>query len=112
MDVRQSEAVQLQTIVIMNILLLTEAQVISDKMEAYLGFLLTSKHENLTFRWRIVQGITHLMDQRVELVLPHLETVADIMTTALKEKDQKLALAATEFWSGIFQVINGNAQNE
>ena len=87
MDVRQSEAVQLQIIVIMNILLLTEGQVISDKMEAYLGFLLASKHEILTFRWRVVQGINNLMDQRVELVLPHLETVADIMTTALKEKD-------------------------
>jgi hypothetical protein len=27
------------------------------------------------------------------------------MTNALKEKDQKVALAATEFWSGILQVI-------
>lgn len=54
LDVTQSEAVQLQTIVIMNILLLTEGQVISDKMEAYIGFLLASKHEMLTFRWRVV----------------------------------------------------------
>ncbi len=34
------------------------------------------------------------------------------MTVALKEKDQKLALAATEFWSGIFQVVYVNNQNE
>ncbi len=52
------------------------------------------------------------MDQRVELILPHFHAVEDIMTVALKEKDQKLALAATEFWSGIFQVVYVNNQNE
>ena len=34
------------------------------------------------------------------------------MINALKEKDQKLALAATEFWSGIVQVVSGDTKNE
>ena len=41
------------------------------------------------------------MDQRVDLIIPHISSVLDFMTKALNEKDQKLALAATEFFSGI-----------
>jgi hypothetical protein len=33
------------------------------------------------------------------------------MMHALKEKDQKLALAATEFWSGIVEVVSGDPLN-
>jgi hypothetical protein len=38
-------------------------------------------------------------------MLAHLPSILDFMTNALKEKDQKVALAATEFWSGIMQVV-------
>ena len=34
------------------------------------------------------------------------------MTHALKEMDQRLALGATEFWSGIIQAVQGNVKNE
>jgi hypothetical protein len=47
----------MNAIVIINILVLTEAHVVSDKLEAYLNFLLDKKlHEGstLVFRWRIV----------------------------------------------------------
>jgi hypothetical protein len=43
------------------------------------------------------------MDQRVDIIINHFSAVCEIMIAALKEKDQKLALAATEFWSGIVQ---------
>ncbi len=48
------------------------------------------------------------MDQRVDLIIPHISTVLDFMINALKEKDQKLALAATEFFSGVVQVVAGD----
>jgi hypothetical protein len=38
-------------------------------------------------------------------VIAHLQKILDFMTNALKEKDQKVALAATEFWSGILHVV-------
>ncbi len=43
--------------------------------------------------------------------MAHLPAVLDIMTNALKEKDQKLAFAATEFWSGIVQVVALDERN-
>jgi hypothetical protein len=46
-----------------------------------------------------------MMDQKVEFVIPHLQKILDFMTNALKEKDQKVALAATEFYSGILNVV-------
>jgi hypothetical protein len=63
---------------------------------------------SIQVRWRIVQGITNIMDQRVDLIIPHISTVLDFMINALKEKDQKLALAATEFFSGVVQVVAGD----
>ncbi len=41
------------------------------------------------------------MDQKVETIIAHLPKILDFMTNSLKEKDHKVALAATEFWSGI-----------
>jgi hypothetical protein len=51
------------------------------------------------------------MDIKVNIVMAHLPAVLDIMTNALKEKDQKLAFAATEFWSGIVQVVALDERN-
>ncbi len=48
------------------------------------------------------------MDQNVETIIPHLPKVLDFMTNSLKEKDQKVALAATEFWSGILHVVSND----
>jgi hypothetical protein len=92
-------------------LLYTQAQVIGDKIENYMNFLIDKKMQedpSIQVRWRIVQGITNIMDQRVDLIIPHISTVLEFMTNALKEKDQKLALAATEFFSGIVQVVAGD----
>jgi hypothetical protein len=46
-----------------------------------------------------------MMDQNVESVIPHLQKILEFMSNALKENDQKVALAATEFWSGILHVV-------
>ena len=95
----------------MNVILYTQAQVIGDKIENYMNFLIQKQmleDPSIQVRWRIVQGITNIMDQRVDLIIPHISTVLDFMINALKEKDQKLALAATEFFSGVVQVVAGD----
>lgn len=92
-------------------ILYTQAQVIGDKIENYMNFLIQKQmleDPSIQVRWRIVQGITNIMDQRVDLIIPHISTVLDFMINALKEKDQKLALAATEFFSGVVQVVAGD----
>jgi hypothetical protein len=94
-----------------NVILYTQAQVIGDKIENYMNFLIQKQmleDPSIQVRWRIVQGITNIMDQRVDLIIPHISTVLDFMINALKEKDQKLALAATEFFSGVVQVVAGD----
>lgn len=48
------------------------------------------------------------MDHRTDIILTNFSAVSDVMNAALKEKDQKLALAATEFWSGIVVVASGD----
>jgi hypothetical protein len=93
------------------VILYTQAQVIGDKIENYMNFLIQKQmleDPSIQVRWRIVQGITNIMDQRVDLIIPHISTVLDFMINALKEKDQKLALAATEFFSGVVQVVAGD----
>ncbi len=46
-------------------LLFTQAQVIGDKIENYMEFLIDKKMQedpSIQVRWRIVQGITNIMD--------------------------------------------------
>jgi hypothetical protein len=108
LDADQTEIIKKSAIDIVNVLLLTQAQVVSDNMHTYINFLVNKRVQedtSLLVRWKIVQGITNIMDQRVEIILQHLPNVLDFMTNALKEKDQKVALAATEFWSGILHVV-------
>jgi hypothetical protein len=48
-----------------------------------------------------------MIEPRVDLILDRFSDVFEIIINALKEKDQKLALAATEFLSGII-AFNGD----
>lgn len=89
-------------------LLLTQAQLVSENMDNYINFLVNKKVQedpSQLVRWKIIQGITNMMDQNVESVIPHLQKILEFMSNALKENDQKVALAATEFWSGILHVV-------
>lgn len=47
---------------------------------------------------------------KIEIVLANFQPICDFMMTCLKQKDQKLALAATEFWSGFLSI--GYKENE
>jgi transportin-1 len=111
LEPNHSEEIKQHAISIVNVILYTQAQVIGDKIENYMNFLIQKQmleDPSIQVRWRIVQGITNIMDQRVDLIIPHISTVLDFMINALKEKDQKLALAATEFFSGVVQVVAGD----
>ena len=58
---------------------------------------------NYKVKWRVVQGITSVMELNMELVISKFEAVCQLMHAALMHKDQQVALAASEFWSGILQ---------
>ena len=111
LEPNHSEEIKQHATSIVNVILYTQAQVIGEKIDNYMNFLIQKQmleDPSIQVRWRIVQGITNIMDQRVDLIIPHISTVLDFMINALKEKDQKLALAATEFFSGVVQVIAGD----
>ena len=56
---------------------------------------------NQKVKWRVVQGITTIMELRMESVLSKFDQIQDLMYGALMHKEQEVALAASEFWSGI-----------
>jgi len=57
--------------------------------------------KNQKVNWRVVQGITTIMEMKMSSVIEHFDKVQDLMLGALMHKDQQVALAASEFWSGI-----------
>jgi hypothetical protein len=59
------------------------------------------KVNNLKVNWRVVQGITTIMELKMESVINQFDRVQNLMHGALMHKDQQVALAASEFWSGI-----------
>lgn len=94
-------------------LLLTNTDVIIESMEEYLHQLLNIGGQvhsqntesgvlrNQKIKWRCVQGITTIMELKMESVLKEFDKVCELMHGALMHKDQQVALAASEFWSGI-----------
>lgn len=51
----------------------------------------------------MVQGITTIMELKMISIIDRFEIVCNLMLGALMHKDQQVALAASEFWSGIIQ---------
>mmetsp|Transcript_40514 Transcript_40514/g.39022 ORF Transcript_40514/g.39022 Transcript_40514/m.39022 type:complete len:290 (-) Transcript_40514:1483-2352(-) len=102
----QTESVKSNAISTINILLLTQAPFLISNMDNYTKYLLGMRNEpSLEVRWRIVQGITNIMELRIDLIITYFHNgVLDLILTSLKEGDQKLALSATEFLSGIAAV--------
>lgn len=83
-------------------LLLTQASLIQENMDGYTKHLITMQNDpSQQVRWRIVQGINAVMELRIDIIMSIFEEVANLMIKALMENDQKVALAATEFWSGM-----------
>jgi len=93
-------------------LLLTNTELITQSMEEYLTVLLDigesivaanqsqGAPSNLKVNWRIVQGVTTVMEIKVAAVVAQFERVLNLMHLSLLYKDQQVALAASEFWSG------------
>lgn len=108
-----NEQIVQNSINIINMLLLTNTDIIQSSMNEYLTVLLNignqintqnqqqSQFTNLKVNWRVVQGITTIMEMKIEAVIDNFERVQDLMHGALLHKDQQVALAASEFWSGI-----------
>lgn len=60
----------------------------NESEESYITCLLNLKEDpSLKVRWRIVQGISMIMDFNIELVLDRFNEVSDLMLKALKEHD-------------------------
>ena len=102
-----NEAIVQNAINTINMLLLTNTDIILQSMDEYLGVLLSiglqidQGGKNSKVKWRVVQGITTIMEIQMTSVISQFQRVQDLMYGALMHKDQQVALAASEFWSGI-----------
>jgi len=104
-DPNMSEKIISEAINVVNMLLLTRSPAVEEHMQSYASHLLQlypSPYEQV--RWRIVQGLTTVMELIPHYIIPNFERIAEIMLQALKEKTQKVSLAASEFWSGLVSV--------
>lgn len=111
LDVNQTDQVKEHAIITVNILLLTQASIIGEFMETYIKQLiqmLQQQEQPHSVRGRIIQGMTNVMELDMDIIMNNFQQVTDIMITALKEKDQRVALAATEFLSGVVLVESKN----
>jgi len=50
---------------------------------------------------RILEGLQTIMEFEDEIILTNLQSVMQMMTQALKEYDQIIALAASEFFASM-----------
>ena len=91
--------------------MLSMLNVMNDSLEDYLIKLIQlTTDPSVVVRQRCLQGISNIMDYRVDLVLKYYKQIYPLMIERLKEFDQKVALAAAEFWSGI--VLNDIQDDE
>jgi len=52
-------------------LLCTQCKVVKDKMDGYTSYLLEMKNNTENVRWRIVQGITTVLDLNYEIIIKY-----------------------------------------
>jgi hypothetical protein len=85
-----------------NMLLLTNCEIVRDNMADYFNVLLglaaklyqepsdlqKGPIQNQKVKWRIVQGVTTIMELNVHLVFDQFENVCELMIRALMHKDQ------------------------
>ena len=102
-----SEAIVSNAINTINLLLLTNTEPIMEHIAEYLQVLLdigqkiqsdlaaqqiqqTAQNQPKyhKVKWRIVQGITTIMDLRMNLIIEHFDTICEFMLGALMHKDQ------------------------
>lgn len=84
-----------------NMLIILSTETVYNSTEDYLVVLIQIAHDDsIEVRKRAVQGITTILDFRMELILKHIEEVGTTMVDSLNCQDQLIGLAAAEFWSG------------
>lgn len=102
LDLNQSEIVKSNALVAINILLMTQCPALTNHLEDYAKHILSMWVDNSPLvKWRIVQGFNAILELKVGIILQLFDQVSELTIAALGERDQKIALAATEFWSGI-----------
>ncbi|CDW78644.1 transportin-1 isoform 1 [Stylonychia lemnae] len=113
LDQNQTAHVKEHSILIVNLLMMTQSAVVCEHQESYAKHLLTMQFDQSTqVRWRIIQGLNVIQGQKNEIIMSIFDQVSELMINALREKDQKIALAATEFWSGIVSQKCNTPQEE
>ena len=101
-DPPKSDVIRAIVINTINMLIILSTETIYNSTEDYLQLLLkTAMEGSVEVRKRSVQGITTILDFRLELVVKHYEAVFEVLIACLNERDQEIALAAAEFWSGL-----------
>ena len=84
----KGESVKANAIGTMNMLLLTLAPCIMQSTEDYLLLLVqNAAHSSLQVRHKVLQGLTNIMELRLEHVVKHDEKVYEVMLRGLGEKD-------------------------
>jgi len=85
-----------------NMLIISSTKAIYDSTEDYLKILLEIiKEDSIILKKRAVQGLTNVLDFRIELAMKYYEPLFNVMLECLKFEDQQVSLAAAEFWSGL-----------
>lgn len=79
------------TINTINMLIVLNSHTIYEATEDYLEVLLKlTSHESEDVRNRSLQGITTILDFRLELVIKHHEIIFDVLLNALNQKGKTL----------------------
>lgn len=85
-----------------NMMIVMNTDAIYQSTEGYLQILLEiMKEDSEILKKRSIQGLTNILDFRMELALTYYEPLFEAMLEALKTRDQAVAMAAAEFWSGL-----------
>ena len=99
LDPVQTETVKQNALNTVNMLLMTQAPVIIENMQHYLNHIISmANDQSKTVRWRILQGIATILDFNPDIITENLSPVLDLMTLALRERDQQLATSSCDFW--------------
>lgn len=88
-------------------MLLTQCQSVRQYMQDYTVHIISLYQDasiDQQLKLRILEGLTTIMEFMDEVVFANLQPVLQMMTQALKEYDQVVALAASEFFASMIHV--------
>jgi len=96
-----TQSIVANSIHVINMLLETNAEIVINNMGDYLNVLLdigskvmvqnnktSNSPSNMKVKWRVIQGITSVMEQNIDLIIAKFQDVCQLMHIALMHKDQ------------------------